>query len=80
MGGGDGGGGGYFVQRLPSDYFVSTQLQLLLFYCLGCGYCWAVTILSNSAVIVAQNQNHFSPLLITNYVIYIFQKRIAKII
>ena len=35
------GGGG-----VPSDYFVSTQLQLRLFCCWGwgCGYCWAVTI------------------------------------
>ena len=34
-----GGGGG-----VPSDYFVSTQLQLWLFYCCCCGCCWAVTI------------------------------------
>ena len=34
-----GGSGG-----VPSDYFVSTQLQLLLFCCWGCGCCWAVTI------------------------------------
>ena len=27
----------------PSDYFVSTQLQLWLFCCWGCGCCWAVT-------------------------------------
>ena len=29
---------------VPSDYFVSPQLQLLLFCCWGCGCCWAVTI------------------------------------
>ena len=28
----------------PSDYLVSTQLQLWLFCCWGCGCCWAVTI------------------------------------
>ena len=28
-----------------SDYFVSTQLQLLLFCFWGCGCCWAVTII-----------------------------------
>ena len=33
-------GGGWF----PSDYLVSTQLQLWLFCCWGCGCCWAVTI------------------------------------
>ena len=37
--GGGGGGGG-----IPSDYLVSTQLQLWLFCCWGCGCCWAVTI------------------------------------
>ena len=36
--GGVGGGG------IPSDYFVSTQLQLCLFCCWGCRFCWAVTI------------------------------------
>ena len=30
-----GGGGG-----VPSHYFVSTQLQLWLFCCWGCGCCW----------------------------------------
>ena len=29
---------------VPSDYFVSTQLQLWLLCCWGCGCCWAVTI------------------------------------
>ena len=29
---------------VSSDYFVSTQLQLWLFCCWGCGCCWAVTI------------------------------------
>ena len=29
---------------IPSDYLVSTQLQLWLFCCWGCGCCWAVTI------------------------------------
>ena len=29
---------------VPSDYLVSTQLQLLLFCCWGCGCGWAVTI------------------------------------
>ena len=38
VGGGVGGGG------IPSDYLVSTQLQLWLFCCWGCGCCWAVTI------------------------------------
>ena len=37
-----GGGGG-----VPSDYFVSTQLQLWLFCCRGCACCWAVTIRSS---------------------------------
>ena len=32
------------VGGVPSDYFVSTQLQLWLFCCWGCGCCWAVTI------------------------------------
>ena len=36
---GVGGGGG-----IPSDYLVSTQLQLWLFCCWGCGCCCAVTI------------------------------------
>ena len=36
-GGGVGGG-------IPSDYLVSTELQLWLFCCWGCGCCWAVTI------------------------------------
>ena len=30
----------------PSDYLVSTQLQLWLICCWGCGCCWAVTIVS----------------------------------
>ena len=38
-GGGVGVGGG-----IPSNYLVSTQLQLWLFCCWGCGCCWAVTI------------------------------------
>ena len=38
VGVGGGGGGG-----IPSDYFVSTQLQLWLFCCWGFGCCWAVT-------------------------------------
>ena len=29
---------------IPRDYFVSTQLQLWLFCCWGCGCCWAVII------------------------------------
>ena len=36
------GGGG--VGGIPSDYLVSTQLQLWLFCFWGCGCCWAVTI------------------------------------
>ena len=32
------------VGGIPSDYLVSTQLQLWLFCCWGCGCCWAVTI------------------------------------
>ena len=32
------------VGGVPSDYFVSTQLQLWLFCCWGCGCCWAVKI------------------------------------
>merc|ERR1712189_75966 len=36
--------GGWFVVVVPSDYFVSTQLQLWLFCCWGCGCCWAVTL------------------------------------
>ena len=33
------GGGG-----IPSDYLVSTELQLWLFCCWGCGCSWSVTI------------------------------------
>ena len=33
-----------WVVVVPSDYFVSSKLQLLLFCCRGCGCCWAVTI------------------------------------
>ena len=40
VGGGVGVGGG----GIPSDYLVSTQLQLWLFCCWGCGCCWAETI------------------------------------
>ena len=43
MGGGVGVGGG----GIPSDYLVSTQLQLWLFCCWGCGCCWAVTIVAH---------------------------------
>ena len=32
---------------IPSDYFVSSQLQLWLFCCWGWGCCWAVTIEKN---------------------------------
>ena len=32
------------VGGIPSDYLVSTQLQLWLFCCWGCDCCWAVTI------------------------------------
>ena len=32
------------VVVVPSDYLVSTKLQLWLFCCWGCGCCWAVTI------------------------------------
>ena len=40
-----GGGCGVGVDGgIPSDYFDSTQLQLWLFFCWGCGCCWAVTI------------------------------------
>ena len=34
------------VVMVPSDYPISTQLQLWLFCCWGCGCCWAVTIVS----------------------------------
>ena len=40
VGGGVGGGGG----GIPSDYLVSTQLQLWLLCWWGCDCCWAVTI------------------------------------
>ena len=36
-------GGCGWVGGIPSDYLVSTQLQLWLFCCWGCGCCWAVT-------------------------------------
>ena len=44
-----GGGGGRWELAVvgggvPSDYLVSTQLQLWLVCCWGCGCCWAVTI------------------------------------
>ena len=35
----------WWVVGVLSDYFVSTQLQLWLFSCWGCGCCWAVTII-----------------------------------
>ena len=38
-----------WVGGIPSDYIVSTQLQLWLFCCWGCGCCWAVTINSSSS-------------------------------
>ena len=41
---GGGGGCGGVGGGIPSDYLVSTQLQLWLFFCWGCGCCWAVTI------------------------------------
>ena len=41
VGGGVGDGG---VGSIPNDYLLSTQLQLWLFCCWGCGCCWAVTI------------------------------------
>ena len=44
VGVGEGVGVGVGVGGIPSDYLVSTQLQLLLFCCWGCGFCWAVTI------------------------------------
>ena len=44
MVGGGGVGGGVGGGGIPSDYLVSTQLQLLLFCCWGCGCCCAVTI------------------------------------
>ena len=34
---------GRWWQVVPSDYLVSTQQQLWLFCCWGCGCCWAVT-------------------------------------
>ena len=34
------------VGGVPSDYLVSTQLQLWLFCGWGCGCCWAVTIVT----------------------------------
>ena len=46
--GGDGVGG---TGGIPSDYLVSTQLQLGLFCCWGCGCCWAVTIKEASAML-----------------------------
>ena len=36
------------MSGIPSDYLVSTQLQLWLFCCWGCVCCWAVTILSTT--------------------------------
>ena len=44
VGGGGGGVGGPGGGGIPSDYLVSTQLQLWLLCCWGCGCCWAVTI------------------------------------
>ena len=35
---------------IPSDYLVSTQLQLWLFCCWGCGCCWAVTVFKSQVV------------------------------
>ena len=35
---------GWWVGGIPIEYFVSTKLQLWLFCCMGCGYCWAVAI------------------------------------
>ena len=49
---GVGGGGG-----IPSDYLVSTQLQLWLFCCWGCGCCWAVTIGLKSPLVQIMQSN-----------------------
>ena len=38
-----------------SDYFVSTQLQLWLFCCWGCGCCWAMTICTEIGVCFARH-------------------------
>ena len=46
VGGGVGVGGG----GIPSDYLVSTQVQLWLFCCWSCGYCWAVTKKKTSTI------------------------------
>ena len=43
---GVGGSGG-----IPSDYLVSTQLQLWLFCRWGCGCCWAVTIIQSDLIL-----------------------------
>ena len=59
------GGGGWWVV-VPSDYFVSTQLQLWLFCCLGCGCCWAVTIKfrsDNMSIVIKLWTDGFSILL-----------------
>ena len=39
---------------VPSDYFVSTQLQLWLFCCWGCGCCWAVKIFGRDLAAMTQ--------------------------
>ena len=53
---------GSCVGGIPSDYFVSTQLQLWLFCCWGCGFCWAVTINVNCLnFFTLAYYHHFSP-------------------
>ena len=42
---------------VPSDYFVSTQLQLWLFCCWGCGCRWAVTIGLKSPLVQIMQSN-----------------------
>ena len=65
--GGGGGGGG-----VPSDYSVSTQLQLWLFYCLGCGCCWAVTInfWQNNTNLQESNRSKNNPFFFQNHIYF----------
>ena len=69
------GGGG-----IPSDYLVSTQLQLLLFCCWGCRCCWAVTTdgLYVIATVTSRVYRAYSSTKDKDYVAKKFQKEVAK--
>ena len=48
---------------VPSDNFVSTQLQLWLFCCWGCGFCWAVTIMFDASLKKLSNMDKYKSII-----------------